>query len=52
MSSQLTWYVARAGGILAFAKVKSDADQLTEPELAADVNRLLRASRARARQSR
>jgi thiol-disulfide isomerase/thioredoxin len=43
---------AYPGGILAFAKVKSDTDQLTEPELAADVNRLLRASRARARQSR
>jgi thiol-disulfide isomerase/thioredoxin len=43
---------AYPGGILAFAKVKSDTDQLSEPALTADTRRLLRDSRARERQSR
>jgi thiol-disulfide isomerase/thioredoxin len=43
---------AYPGGILAFAKIKSDSDQLSAPALAADVKRLLHDSRARARQSR
>ncbi len=43
---------AYPGGIMAFAKIKSDTDQLSEPALTADVTRLLRDSRARERQSR
>lgn len=43
---------AYPGGILAFAKIKSDTDQLSEPALTADTRRLLRDSRARDRQGR
>ncbi len=43
---------AYPGGILAFAKIKSDTDRLSEPALTADTRRLLRDSRAREHQGR